>query len=250
MDSGWDLHFCRNLRDSEINDLVNLVAVLHSFRLLHPLSDSILWTPSPSGTFSISSFFFVISSFPPSPPFPYRTLWFSLSPSKSSSFPLESGLNCVPTLDIIQRFYPHIALSPKFCPLCFSAAETNARLIIHCPFSWKLWGKLFDLANLKIVIPATLTDFFTTGVPSLTEEAIANFGIFAFMVLFGLFGKNGIDMHSRISLDISLLFGNLFCISLLVGLKKIVPCLAFLLNLCIVICSRFSFLRSTIALFN
>lgn len=85
-DNGWDLHFCRNLRDSEINRLVNLLAVLHSSQVTSSQLDSRLWSPSLSANFSVSSFYSAISAHSPSPPFPHRTIWFSLSPSKVQAF--------------------------------------------------------------------------------------------------------------------------------------------------------------------
>lgn len=121
-------------------------------------------------------------------------------------------------------------LVPEFCPLCFSTAESNGHLIIRCPFSWKLWGKLFDFANIKTVILASLTNFFSSWCSIPYRSSNSNLWHLCLHSLVWTVWKERYR-RTRISLEISLLFGTLFCISSLVGLKNIVSYLDFLLNL-------------------
>lgn len=96
---------------------------------------------------------------------------------------LKVAWNRGPTLDIIWTFYPRVILSPNYCPLCISTVESNAHLFIHCPFSWRLWDKLLELANFNIVIPATLIDLF--NYQSFLEE-VRKLGSYVYMASFGL----------------------------------------------------------------
>lgn len=151
-----------NLRDSEIDDLANLLAVVQPFQIFPSLYDSRLRTPSLSGTFSVSLFYSALFSSSSSSSFPHNAIWFPLLPFKVQVFFRKVAWNRGSTLDIIQAVYPHITLSPNYCPMHFSIAESKAHLFYPLPFSWKLRDKLFELANFSIAIPATLTELCTS----------------------------------------------------------------------------------------
>lgn len=68
-DNSWNFHFHRNLRDSEVGYLANLLVLIQPFQTSPPCSDLRLWSTSSSGVFSVSSFFSAICL--PSPPHPF-----------------------------------------------------------------------------------------------------------------------------------------------------------------------------------
>lgn len=132
-ETSWNPHFHRNLRESEIDDLANLLVVIQAFQIVPSRSDirlrSLSSSLSPLGILVL----FAISSSPSYSPFPHRIIWFFLSPSKVQEFLWKIAWNRGPTLNIIQAIYPHIALSLNYRPLCLSASESIAQLFIHYP---------------------------------------------------------------------------------------------------------------------
>lgn len=164
-------------------------------------SDLRLWFASSFGFFYVSSFFSTISSPSPHHPFPHRTIWFSLSPSKVQAFLWNIAWNRGSALDIIQAFYPHLTLFPNCYPLRLSVVESNSHLFLHCQFSWRLWGRLFELVNLSTATPASWTCFLL-GTFCVPLGAQGSYGIFAYMALFGRFGMSGKRVSLRISVEI------------------------------------------------
>lgn len=114
--SDWNLHLWRNHRDPKIQEYAELSAILQQFQALVTRNDSRIWTISPSGIFSVSSFFSTISSNPVGPPFPYNPIWFSLSPSKVQEFLWKIAM--WPYLDVSN---PFTVTSPSYLTLPPSA---------------------------------------------------------------------------------------------------------------------------------
>lgn len=104
------------------------------------------WIRLSNSTLSISSFYAALSSYPSVSSFIQNHLVSPFS-CQSQLFHWKIASNGGLTLKMIQSFYPHITTLPNSCPLCLSAANTNAHLYLHCPFSWRLWGNLLQLVN-------------------------------------------------------------------------------------------------------
>lgn len=92
--------------------------------------------PLPLPVFSLSSFFLALYSQAPVPPFPYRNIWFPLAPSKVQAFLWKVAWNRAPTLDVIQKFHPHLSFAPMLCPFAFRWPK----LTIICFFTVLLFG--------------------------------------------------------------------------------------------------------------
>lgn len=103
-DAGWT-STSANLKDSKIDNLASLLAIIQPFQITSSRSDSRLWIPSNSGTFSVSSFFSAISS--SSSSFPHRPIWFPLSPSKVQAFLRKVAWNRGPLLTSFKSSSPH-----------------------------------------------------------------------------------------------------------------------------------------------
>ena len=67
--SSWDLIFCRNLTNVEIEDLERLLSLLSHVHLTPFIPDAKAWVPSFSGGFLVKSFLLVLSNFSDSTPF-------------------------------------------------------------------------------------------------------------------------------------------------------------------------------------
>lgn len=70
--SDWSLFLWRNLKEPEIQEYVELSAILQQFQPSVSQSDTRMWTISSSGIFPVSSFFSALSSNQVASPFPYN----------------------------------------------------------------------------------------------------------------------------------------------------------------------------------
>lgn len=75
------------------------------------------------------------------------------------------------------------------------------------------------MANINWVIPDKGLTISLLGLLYLAKEIREKYGSYVFMLLFGLFRKNVIDVCSTMPWINLLLFGSLFCILLLVRKK-------------------------------
>lgn len=107
--SVWDLQFRRNLTIQEVQEFLALSNVINHFRLSRSTPDSGIWSPSPSGSFSVSYFLSALSSPASEVPFPHKSIWFALAHSKVQAFFVESCLESCPYLKC-----PPIFSSPYF----------------------------------------------------------------------------------------------------------------------------------------
>lgn len=198
LSSNWDFHFPQISRILKIDKLSSLLNLIQNLHLSPSRSDSCLRTLSASGLFSVSSFFSAISAPPSSIRFPQNDL--------DSSCPFQSLCvswgNCLepsPTLDVLQSFNPHrYPRSECFIslPLCCGNLEY---LFIHCQFFWRLWGWIFQMANVSCVShgrPLTLSPY---GNRCLHARHWGSHGLFVFIHSFGLYGKNGTNVSSETS---------------------------------------------------
>ncbi|RVW49587.1 Transposon TX1 uncharacterized 149 kDa protein [Vitis vinifera] len=109
----WNFNFRRNLTDSEIEDLESLMRSLDRLHLSPSVPDKRSWSISPSGLFTVKSFFLALSQYSESPPvFPTKFVWNSQVPFKVKSFVWLVAHKKVNTNDLLQLRRPHKALSP------------------------------------------------------------------------------------------------------------------------------------------
>lgn len=94
----WDFHFCRNLRDSELEEFITFSALIHEFQTSPSRSDSRVRSFS-SNHFSVSSFS-AINFTPLVSPFRSRSIRFSPVPSKIQAFLWKIAWIKAPTLDV------------------------------------------------------------------------------------------------------------------------------------------------------
>ena len=83
----WNFNFRQNLYDSEIEDLEGLMRSLDRLHISPLVPDKRSWSLSPSGLFTVKSFFLALSQYSESPPvFPTKFVWNSQVPFKVKSF--------------------------------------------------------------------------------------------------------------------------------------------------------------------
>ena len=145
----WNFNFRRNLSDSEIVDLEGLMRSLDHLHISPSVPNMRSCSLSPSGLFTVKSFFLALSQFSDSPPvFPTKFVWNSQVPFKVKSFIWLVAHKKVNTNDLLQLRRPHKALSPGICKLCMKYEETVDHLFLHCSLMMGLWHRLFQLAKM------------------------------------------------------------------------------------------------------
>ncbi|RVX22620.1 putative ribonuclease H protein [Vitis vinifera] len=121
----WNFNFCRNLSDSEIEDLESLMQSLDHIHLSPSVPDKRSWSLSSSGLFTVKSFFLALSQISGLPSvFPTKLVWNSQVLFKIKSFVWLVAHKKVNTNDMLQLRRPSKALSPDICMLCMKQGET------------------------------------------------------------------------------------------------------------------------------
>ncbi|RVW96070.1 Transposon TX1 uncharacterized 149 kDa protein [Vitis vinifera] len=108
----WNFNFRRNLSNSEIKDLEGLMRSFDRLHISPSFPDKRSWSLSPSGLFTIKSFFLALSQYSESPPvFPTKFVWNAQVPFKVKSFVWLVAHKKVNTNDLLQLRRPYKALS-------------------------------------------------------------------------------------------------------------------------------------------
>ncbi|KAJ9698203.1 hypothetical protein PVL29_007338 [Vitis rotundifolia] len=155
----WNFNFRRNLSDSEIEKLESLMRSLDRLHLSSSVPDMRSWSLSPSGLFTVKSFFLALSQFSGLPSvFPTKLVWNSQVPFKVKSFVWLVVHKKVNTNDMLQLRRPYKALSPDICMMCMKHGETVDHLFLHWSLTMGLWHKLFQLTKTDWVLPRSIFD--------------------------------------------------------------------------------------------
>lgn len=176
-----NLRFRRNLRDSEKDDLANLLIIIQSFQIVPSCSDIWVWSLSSSGAFSVFSFYSAVSSSSSSSPFSHRIIWFFLSPSKVQEFLRKSASNLGTTLDIVQAFYP---ILPCFQTIAPCASPQLSPMPIHLSIAPLVGGFGINFLNWLTSVLLTRFHWLTfspLGDHSFSEGAQGNYGSYVYM---------------------------------------------------------------------
>lgn len=79
---------------------------------------------------------------------------------------------------------------PNSCTLCLLVVETNAHLFLHSSFSWRLWGKHFQLVNPSFTSWLWWLTSSLHGVCSNLGGPCGNCGSCVYTPSYGQFGKS------------------------------------------------------------
>lgn len=79
---------------------------------------------------------------------PWNAVWYKSTPLKVQFFYWMTALDKISTMDMLWRkgFYP-----PSICLLCYQHSETCFHLLLHCPFTWKIWCDLMKDFGLTFI---------------------------------------------------------------------------------------------------
>lgn len=111
-----------------------------------------------------------------------KRLWKNLVPHRIEIFfwlALLGKINTKSKLAILNI----IPQSKKVCPLCVSATEEVDHLLIHRPFSQKLWAWWCDMWNIRWVWPKTLELAFSQWYYPKKNSFFRKIWIASFMVI-------------------------------------------------------------------
>ncbi|KAJ9697352.1 hypothetical protein PVL29_009249 [Vitis rotundifolia] len=160
----WNFNFRRNLSDPEIEDLESLMRSLDRLHLSPSVPDMRSWSLSPSGLFTVKSFFLALSQIHGLPSvFPTKIVWNSQVPFKVKSFVWLVVHKKVNKNDLLQLKRPYKALSPDICMMCMKHGEIVDHLFLHYSLTMGLWHKLFQLAKTDWVPPRSIFDMLSTN---------------------------------------------------------------------------------------
>ena len=153
-EGGWNFCFRRNVRDCELEELMELLDCLNNVHLNPALVDTRLWLPDSSHIFSCKSAFNKLRETSISNVFsPFKVIWKSPIPHKIKVFAWLVALGKVNTCDVLQKKRPNCTLNPNWCIMCKRGEETVDHLFIHCSFGSRLWWKLLRIFGLYWVVP-------------------------------------------------------------------------------------------------
>ncbi|XP_020521660.1 uncharacterized protein LOC18432227 isoform X2 [Amborella trichopoda] len=127
----WSPSFRRPLSDLETSNFLTLSSLLQSTFLASSGSDQIIWTPSPSGRFSVASFYkklMMPPTFSLSPRSIVAQAWSSITPPKVQALIWIVISQKALTVDHLQHRGVPI---PKRCAMCLTDEESNSHLFIH-----------------------------------------------------------------------------------------------------------------------
>ncbi|XP_048490879.1 uncharacterized protein LOC125492440 [Beta vulgaris subsp. vulgaris] len=122
--------------------------------------DSLIWTPQKTGIFSIKSACLELAKASPHlMPDPIKGIWKGLIPPRIEMFAWLALLGKINTKDKLARM-GIIREDENLCVLCESSPENYNHLLLHCPFSWKVWNSWLSIWNLKWTFPPTIREAF------------------------------------------------------------------------------------------
>ena len=158
----WDLGWSRPFRPRDAEEWENLQIMLKEVCLSPSCEDSLVWTPSKCGEFSVKSISLelskpLIQKFPPSGV--WRKLWRGLIPPRIEVFSWLAlhGKICSKQKLAIMNIIP---LSDVLCPLCNDLPENSDHLLLHCSFTRTVWMWWLNIWNLSWVFPHQLSEAF------------------------------------------------------------------------------------------
>ena len=149
------------------------------------------WSLSSTRLFTVQSFLLALSL--PHTPLLFhlpKFLWSSKAPSKVKAFFWLVAHRKVNTNDLLQLRRPYRSLNHQWCILCKGEGESIDHLFLHCPFTFGLWNKLFNLARIVWVSSRSIEDMFIIAFKGFGIHLEAKlYGELFVFLWYGLFGK-------------------------------------------------------------
>ncbi|XP_071729333.1 uncharacterized protein [Rutidosis leptorrhynchoides] len=156
---GWNLHLLAPLTELDSltsgNRLVRINGLACSVG-----QDFIRWVPDVNGDFSVSEAIRLLSVSTSSHTIKWRQLvWNNRVPSKVAIFHWLACKQSIPVRDVLIRRHILPLNHSPLCIWCEEKPETSEHLLLHCPWTFKIWSALFQWWNINWVIPSSMLRF-------------------------------------------------------------------------------------------
>ncbi|CAL5415768.1 unnamed protein product [Camellia sinensis] len=156
----WNFIFRRNLYDWEKDEVNRLVVVLKDAPPLRSnVEDCATWNGT-AGCLKVSGLY----KFSDTPFGPHLSLgkfvWNTDLPPKVQFFGWLAWRNRVKTRGFLQHIGILNSSASILCAFCENANESAAHVLLHCPFSWKVWSDLLQWWGCLWVVPRSVDRLF------------------------------------------------------------------------------------------
>lgn len=143
----WVFNFGRNLLDSEVNDLVQLLSMVKTTLLSLDREEDRIWFLDQKCEFSFKSFYDVLQGAQGR-----KEGW---KQSVINWFPIESLFSV--TIDKLRR---RVHIIENGCPICLAHKETVNHFLIHSRFATRAWPSVFARFEVLWIMPRTVSELF------------------------------------------------------------------------------------------
>ncbi|RVW70045.1 hypothetical protein CK203_059033 [Vitis vinifera] len=151
---GWNLRFCRDFNDWELDLIGELLILLRDCRISSE-EDSVFWKGGGSGIFGVKDTYILMVA-PMTSLSRRRTFgWIRLQP-KLLFFAWEATWRKIFTLDSLKKRGWQL---PNRCFLCGCEEETVNHILLHCTVVRVLWEIILALFGVPWVFPKTVDPF-------------------------------------------------------------------------------------------
>ncbi|WJZ99896.1 hypothetical protein VitviT2T_018303 [Vitis vinifera] len=192
---GWNPCFLRAFNDWEIEEAERFMERIQSKRVCEDVEDTVSWTETKSGKFSVKSLFIALEA-GGSSLFPSSFIWNVNVQPKISFFAWEATWGKALTLDLVQK--RGWALANR-CFMCLEKEENINHLLFHCSRTRALWDLLFTLFGVSWVMPFSVRDTLLSWNGYFLGKNRRKVWELPLFTFFGRFGRRGIDSLSRMN---------------------------------------------------
>ncbi|KAL9683503.1 hypothetical protein QQ045_015325 [Rhodiola kirilowii] len=155
----WQLIFRRTLFQWEAENRRELEVCLSHIQLKDQLDDRIVWSYSEDGMFSTNSLMKAAMAIKTTKKqweqIPFQ-LWSGLTPPKVEMFIWRVYTGGLPTKLALWKRKVIRREEDLVCVLCNSERESDDHLLLHCPWSWKLWTLSINWWGASWASPGTV----------------------------------------------------------------------------------------------